>query len=84
VKQGAHLLQAAQHLIQGGFTPEKLQDARQLWGGAQSFFKSLKHMNEPQEEGVGEEYFQEDWKSEHKRVFMVSRHNTHSKKVTGF
>jgi hypothetical protein len=60
------------HLIQGGFTVQKVQDARQLIAGATSFFNSLKHRVDPGEEGVGEEHFVEDWKSEHKRVIMYS------------
>ena len=72
VKQGMHLAQAARHLIQGDFSAQKLRDAQQLWGGAQTFFHSLKHMGETHEDGVGEEHFMEDWKSEHKRVFMYS------------
>jgi hypothetical protein len=60
------------HLIQGGFSMQKVQDARQLVAGATSFFKSLKHRVDPVEEGVGEEHFVEDWKSEHKRVIMYS------------
>jgi hypothetical protein len=66
------LTQAAMHLIQGGFSVQKIQDAKQLLAGAQSFFNSLKHRNDPHEEGVGEENFVEDWKSEHKRVIMYS------------
>jgi hypothetical protein len=29
-------------------------------------------MGEPQEEGLNEEHFEEDWKGEHKRVIMYS------------
>ncbi|MCJ1400792.1 hypothetical protein MMC11_004000 [Xylographa trunciseda] len=72
VKQGLHLAQAAQHLLQGGFSMNKVNDAKQLLAGAQSFFQGLKHRGEPQEEGLGEEHFVEDWKDEHKRVFMYS------------
>jgi len=50
----------------------KVKDAKQLLAGATSFFQGLKHRTEPQEEGLGEEHFQEDWRSEHKRVFMYS------------
>jgi hypothetical protein len=71
-KQSIHLAQAAIHLIQGGFTIAKVQEAKQLVAGAQSLFNSLRHMGEPHEDGLGEEHFVEDWKSEHKRVFMFS------------
>ena len=72
VKQGLHLAEAAQHLLQGGFSMSKVNDAKQLLAGAQSFFQGLKHRGEPQQEGLGEEHFVEDWKDEHKRVFMYS------------
>ena len=72
VKQGLHLMQTAQDLLRGGFSVQKVNDAKQLFAGAQSFFQGLKHRGEPQQEGLGEEHFVEDWKSEHKRVFMYS------------
>ena len=50
----------------------KVNDAKQLLAGASSFFQGLKHRTESQEEGLGEEHFMEDWRSEHKRVFMYS------------
>ena len=51
----------------------KVNDAKQLLAGASSFFQGLKHMGEgSQQDGLGEEEFEEDWKSEHKRVFMYS------------
>jgi len=59
-------------LIQGGFTVAKVSQAKELLAGAQSLFNSLRHQSEPHEEGLGEEHFVEDWKSEHKRVFMYS------------
>lgn len=74
-KQGLHLMQSAQHLVQGGFTMDKMQDAKQLFAGAQSFFAGLKHRGEGQAEGghgLGEEHFQEDWRNEGKSVFMFS------------
>ena len=73
VKQGIHLMSAASHLLQGGFTYDKVSDARELLAGAQSFFKSLKHVSDPvDEDGLGEEHFVEDWKAEKKNVFMYS------------
>jgi metacaspase-1 len=72
VKTGMGLLQEASSLIQGGFTMDKLVHAKQLFAGANTFFKQLKHSGEQQEEGVGEEHFVEDWKSEHKFVTMFS------------
>ena len=62
----------AKNLLQGGFSYNKVNDAKQLFAGAQSFFSSLKHRAEPQEEGLGEEHFMEDWAHEGKSVFMFS------------
>ena len=75
VKQGMHLIQAASGLIQGGFSTTKLNDARALMAGATSFFQGLKHRDndDGQEgDGLGEEKFQENWKTEGKQVFMFS------------
>ena len=72
VKQGLHLMEAANHLVQGGFSMNKVNDAKVLFAGAQTFFQGLKHRGEAQQEGLGEEHFVEDWKSENKRVFMYS------------
>ncbi|KAK7895122.1 hypothetical protein LTR67_005861 [Exophiala xenobiotica] len=72
VKTGMGLLHEASSLIHGGFTVDKLAQAKELFAGANTFFKQLQHSNEPQEEGVGEENFVEDWKSEHRFVTMFS------------
>jgi hypothetical protein len=72
INQGMHLMSAASHLLQGGLSYRKINDAKQLYTGAQSFFHNLKHFNEPRQEGLGEERFQEDWNTENKQVFMYS------------
>ncbi|KAI9879208.1 MAG: hypothetical protein M1830_009209 [Pleopsidium flavum] len=72
VEQGLHLVSAASHLLQGGFSYNKVNDAKQLLAGAQSFFQGLKHLGGPQEEGLGEEHFQENWNAEHRYVTMYS------------
>ncbi|KAI4201122.1 MAG: hypothetical protein LQ350_003436 [Teloschistes chrysophthalmus] len=74
VKEGLHLMQAAQHLLQGGFSANKIGEAKQLFAGAQSFFQGLKHRGEgtADEEGLDEEKFMEDWVHEGKSVFMFS------------
>ncbi len=72
VKTGFTLLQEANSLLHGGFTMDKAVKARELFAGATTFFKQLSHAGEQQEEGVGEEHFVEDWKSEHKFVTMFS------------
>jgi len=72
VKQGLHLMKSAQNLLQGGFSMTKVNDAKVLLAGATSFFQGLKHRGEPQQDGLGEEHFVEDWRSEHKNVTMYS------------
>lgn len=72
VQASANLLQEAGHLIQGGFTMDKLTQAKSLFAEASTIFKRFQHGGEAQEEGVGEEHFVEDWKSEHKFVTMFS------------
>jgi len=73
VKEGVSLLAGANHLIQGGFSMNKVAEAKQLLAGAQDFFKGLKHQTGPSDQyGLGEEEFAEDWKSEHKNVWMYS------------
>ena len=72
VKTGMGLLHEASSLMSGGFTMDKLAHAKDLFAGAGAFFKQLRNSGEPQEEGVGEEHFVEDWKSEHKFVTMFS------------
>ncbi|KAK5399990.1 hypothetical protein LTR06_011356 [Exophiala xenobiotica] len=61
VKTGMGLLHEASSLIHGGFTMDKLAQAKELFAGVNTFFKQLQHSDEPQEEGVGEEHFVEDW-----------------------
>ena len=75
VKQGIGLVSAASNLLQGGFSSTKIRDAQILLGGAKTFFRSLQHRGEPaqtSQEGLGEEHFVEDWKGEHKDVWMFS------------
>jgi len=73
IRQGMNLLGAASNLIQGGFTAEKVRDAQALFGGAKSFFHSLRHPAEPANaDGLAQEYFEEDWKNEGKDVWMFS------------
>ena len=72
VNTGMGLLHNASSLVSGGFTMEKVAGAKQLFSEAQSLFKSFQHRGEQQEEGVDEEHFVEDWKSEHKFATMFS------------
>lgn len=74
VKQGVNLANAAINLLHGGFSAAKIQEARALIGGAQTFFASLHHRPDGpvNEDGLGEENFVEDWKHEGKDVWMFS------------
>lgn len=51
---------------------EKVNDAKQLLAGAQSFFHGLAHRSDPTTEGLGQERFVEDWNTEGKDVWMFS------------
>ena len=72
VKAGMGLLGQAGNLIQGGFNMSKVGEAKQLYAGAQNFFKSFSHTGQPQGPGVDEEHFVEDWRNERKFVTMFS------------
>lgn len=78
VKEASHLFQSAQHLIRGfSITPAKLQEAKELFAGAQSFWKGLQNRGQARsasvdEEGLGEEHFIEPWAKEGKDVWMFS------------
>jgi hypothetical protein len=72
INQGMRLASAARSLIQGGFSMEKVNDAKQLLAGAKSLFHGLAHRHEPTPEGLGEEKFVEDWDTEGKDVWMFS------------
>ena len=72
IEAGMGLLHDVTSLMQGGFTMDKLVHAKSLFSDAGNLFKQFQHSGEPQEEGVGEEHFVEDWKSEHKFVTMFS------------
>lgn len=71
VREGMRLLGAANHLIQGGFTFDKIGEARQLMGGASSFFKGLTHKED--EQGLGRQDFADEYEhEENKNVYMFS------------
>lgn len=74
MKQGMRLLGAANHLVQGGFSMDKVGEARQLLGGAQSFFKGLTHKDEDDAKyGLGEQDFAEQYEDEgDKNAIMFS------------
>jgi hypothetical protein len=73
VKQGMNLLSTASDLLRGGFSVEKVHDVETLIGGAKTFFHGLHHPQEAaDEQGLADEKFVEDWRTEGKDVWMFS------------
>ena len=72
LKQGARLVGEASDIITGGFSYRKIGEAEELFAGATSFFKGLKHIGEQQEEGLSGNEFADDYGSEQKVVTMFS------------
>ena len=72
LRQGIHLAGEAEHLIQGGFSFDKLGEAESLFSGATDFFKGLKHMGEQREEGLQADASRTEWVRENKYVTMYS------------
>jgi metacaspase-1 len=73
VKKGIQLVGAAEGLLQGGFSLNKIADAKMLLGGATDFFNSLHHKREDvDQEGLAAENFAEGWEREGKDVWMFS------------
>jgi hypothetical protein len=74
LQKGASLISAASDLLRGGFSAAKINDAKILFGGAKSFFAGLHHRpaEDLNEDGLGEDHFVEDWKSEGRDVWMWS------------
>jgi hypothetical protein len=72
LKQGAHLMGEANDLFVGGFSFDKLAEAKDLYAGATSFFRSFKHMGEDQPPELGEDDDYSAYAREHKMVTMFS------------
>ena len=74
LKEGLSLVSEAASLIQGGLRFDNINQAKQLYAGAGSFFKGLMHQGGGDEGGDGlqQEGFAEDWAHEGKSVFMFS------------
>lgn len=74
VQAGMQLLGEATHLIQGGFNMSNIGEARQLFAGAQSFFKSLTHQQPDEDQyGLSQQDFAAEYQSEQpKQVWMYS------------
>ncbi|KAB5517456.1 peptidase C14, caspase domain-containing protein [Coniochaeta sp. 2T2.1] len=72
-KKGAGLVRAAEHLLQGGFSMTKVNDAEMLLGGATDFFNSLHHLRGGADgEGLAEDGYAREWETEGKDVWMFS------------
>ena len=69
LKQGAMLFGEAEDMMHGGFN---IGEARQLFAGATSFWRGLKHMGEQQEEELQADEFAGRYGSEVKYVTMLS------------
>ncbi|KAJ4299937.1 hypothetical protein N0V90_005184 [Kalmusia sp. IMI 367209] len=72
LKKGAQLVSEAQDLMSSGFRFDKVGEARELFAGATSFFRGLKHMGEQEEEGLQDGEFVGQYGSENKMVTMFS------------
>ncbi|KAF2010600.1 peptidase C14 [Aaosphaeria arxii CBS 175.79] len=72
LKAGVKLVGEARDLIDGGFSYNKMGEARELLAGASSFFQGLRHMGEQEEEGLEGGEFEGQYGSEKKMVTMFS------------
>lgn len=74
LKKGLGLVREANHLLQGGWSRDKISDAKMLLGGATDFFNGLHHARNAavDAEGLAPESFQEHWEREGKDVWMFS------------
>lgn len=74
LRKGAQLVGEAENLIQGGFSFDKLGEARDLYAGATDFFQGLRHMGQQQQEqdGFSQEEFADQYQGERKFVTMFS------------
>ncbi|EED22794.1 conserved hypothetical protein [Talaromyces stipitatus ATCC 10500] len=73
LKEGVHLAMEASNLLQGGFSMDRLDDARSFVAEAATFFHSLHHQpEEADEQGLVDEGFHENWRNEAKDAWMFS------------
>ena len=72
LRQGAHLVGEAEHLIQGGFSFDNIGEAETLFSGATDFFRGLKHIGEQHEEGLQADSSRRQRDRENKYVTMYS------------
>lgn len=72
LKEGVNLAMQASSLLQGGFSMDRLDDARSFVAEAATFFHSLHHQPEADEQGLVDEGFHEGWRNEAKDAWMFS------------
>lgn len=77
LEAGMQLFSQAGHLLEGGFTIDRIGEAAQLLGGAKDFFQGLKHQFDDEDGDIRnglapEKDFAQDWATEGKSVFMFS------------
>lgn len=73
VKEGISLAREASSLLQGGFSIKKVHDVQSLIGRGTSLFHKITNPQAPaDEDGLADENFVEDWRSEGKDVWMFS------------
>lgn len=75
LKQGMGLVRAAEQLIEGPFSMDKVADAEMLLGGATDFWHGLHHQRNREtgdSEGLATENFAQHWEREGKDVWMFS------------
>lgn len=72
VKQGIHLLAEANDIAMGGFSFDKIAEAKDLYAGATSFFRSFKHMGQSEPPGLDSDDDFKAYEREHKMVSMFS------------
>lgn len=73
IKEGVNLAVQASSLLQGGFSMDRLDDARSFVAEASTFFHSLHNRpSQADEQGLVDEGFHEDWRSEAKDAWMFS------------
>ncbi|CAN8105934.1 unnamed protein product [Discula destructiva] len=67
-----HLMAEACDLMTGGFSFNKLAQAKDLHAGVTSFFRSFKHRGESEPPGLGQDRDYAAYAQEHKMVTMFS------------
>jgi len=71
IKKSVRLVSSARALIQGGFSMDKVNDAKHLFAEAQSLFNGFRSHRTPSPSGLDKEHFVEGWE-EGKDVWMFS------------